>query len=138
MSRATVITMPTEQTRTDRTPLREDFIRALYWLLDERGVSHRQLADDLGWGSHTRINVWRNLKAEPEPWEVFELEEYLRVPPGTLSKNLGYMPPGIRSEGAATVLEAIDADAQLPEWGRRLLKSSYNEILNSRAGRRRG
>lgn len=122
----------------DRRPMREDFVRALYWLLDERGVSQRQLAEDLGWGSHTRINTWRNLTREPEPWEVFELEEYLRVPPGTLSKSLGYMPPGVRAEGGATVEEAINADARLPEWGRRLLVTSYREILNSRAGRRRG
>jgi transcriptional regulator with XRE-family HTH domain len=135
-----VVLMPNEPEtpERDRLPMREDFIRALYWLMEERNYSQRDLADGMGWPSHTKINPWRNLRAEPTPDEVFGLERFLRVPPGTLSKHLGYLPPEARAIGKASVEEAIAADPMLPDWGRRLLIASYREILSSRGGRRRG
>src|ERR1700704_5508875 len=77
----------------DRTPLREDFVRAFTWVLDHNGITHRELADRLGWKNHTRIYNWLNLKTEPYPWQVFAIERVVPVPPGTLSRTLGYLPP---------------------------------------------
>lgn len=134
----TLMPIENENGEPDRQPMRGDFIRALYWLLDERGLSQRDLAEGMGWSTHTRIGPWKNLRGEPEPWEVFGLERLLKVPPGTLSRHLGYLPPEARSsQTAQSVEEAITADPMLPDWGKRLLTSSYREIINSRSGRRR-
>lgn len=129
----TVTSIPNAAEEAERLPLREDFMRALTWLLDERELSQRELAEGLGWSSHTRIQPWRNLKSEPKPSEVFEIERFLKVPPGTLSLHLGYLPPGARSmnSAAAGVEAAIEADPMLPDWGKRLLAANYREIRNN-------
>lgn len=76
----------------DRTGPREDFVRALTWLLEERGMSQRELASQLGRATHTPFYRWMELKAEPPPAEVFNIERVLDVPPGMLSIRLGYLP----------------------------------------------
>lgn len=114
----------------DRTPQREDFVRALTWLLNERGISQRELAAQLGRASYTPFYRWFELKAEPQPAEVFAIEKVLDVPPGTLSRHLGYLPPEARSSApaGATFDEAIRSDPNLNDVGRRTLRAVYSEL----------
>lgn len=114
----------------DRRPEREDFVRALKWLLDERGVSQRELAAQLGRASYTPFYRWFELATEPTPAEVFAIERILDVPPGTLSRHLGYLPPEARSSAPSggTFEEAVRADPDLNEVGRRILRAIYAEV----------
>lgn len=95
----------------DRRPLREDFARMLQWVTDQYGISDRKLAELVGWRHHTRIYRWLKAESEPFPWQVFAIERAVSVPPGTLSRTLGYLPPEARSAGGASVDfdEALDA-----------------------------
>lgn len=133
MTQRAALLVPTAKDEQDRLPARENFVRALYWLLEERTLSQRDLAEMMGWSSHTKMNPWRNLRSEPTPAEVFDMERALKVPSGTLSVHLGYRP--LEEKRALGVEDAIDADPMLPDWGKRLLKTSYREIRNSRAHR---
>lgn len=63
---------------------------------------------------------WMRGMNEPPPWRIFAVEELLRLPPGALSRHLGFVPVGIVS-----VLAAIDADPDLKEWDRQLLRQMY-------------
>lgn len=100
----------------DRQQLREDFARMLTWGLKQHGITHRDLAERLGWKNHTRIYAWLNGRVEPAPHQVFAIERAIPVPPGTLSRTLGYLPPEARSATGPTVSfdEAIDAHPYLP------------------------
>ena len=78
----------------DRTAARAEFVRILNAVLDGKSppVTHRQLADGVGWTHHTRVYPWLNYKAEPTPEQVFAMEDWLGVEKGTRSRPLGYMP----------------------------------------------
>lgn len=117
----------------DRTPLREDFVRTFTWLLEQHGVTHRELADRLGWKQHTRIYNWLNMKVEPAPYQVFAIERAIGVPPGTLSRTLGYLPPEARAGGGATVNfdEALDAHPWLPVQAKRIIRNVVEEFTPS-------
>lgn len=122
----------------DRMPLREDFVRALNWLLEERGLGYRELADQLGRASHTPFYRWAELKAEPSPAEVFAIERILEIPPGTLSRHLGYLPPEARSAAPfkTTFEEALRADPDLNDQGRRILRAIYAEVTRKQPKKR--
>lgn len=127
----------------DRMPQREDFMRALIWLLNERGLSQRELAVQLGRASYTPFYRWAEFRAEPQPAEVFAIEKILDVPPGTLSRHLGYLPPEARSSAppGSTFEEAIRSDPELNDLGRRVLRAVYAEVTlkgSRRSTRRSG
>lgn len=129
-----------ERDRTERRrELRRAFMDDLYTILERKGVTQRQLRDDLGWGSHTYMNRWRNLIKEPDPEEVFELEEYLGLAPGTLSRRLGYLPVAAEKTPRPAGFEAVvAADEILPDWGKEQLLSVYQGIMKALGrGRRR-
>lgn len=129
-------TLATEKDReVDRRARREAFIRDLYGVMEQKGVTQRELRDELGWGSHTTMNRWRHLIAEPLPDEVFELERILGVAPGTLSAHLGYMP--LKAERLAGVEAAVEADQIIPPWGKEILLTAYREIMRSLGPRKR-
>lgn len=125
-------------TDVDRRPYREDFVRQLTWVLSSKDppVSHRDLAEGLGWGAHTRIYRWLNFKAEPQPHEVFAMERWLGVPHGTLSRSLGYLPPEARGE-SANWEEGMDNDPTVPPWAKRLIRTTVAEARALAKSRRR-
>lgn len=85
--------MPEKDRGEERRLLRQAFVDDLYRIMADKKVSHRQMSLDLNLSSHSIVNRWRHLMAEPEPDTVFAIEEYLGVPPGGLSHHLGYLPP---------------------------------------------
>lgn len=131
-----VVAMPArDEDDEDRTPLREDFVRTFTWVLEHHGISHRDLADRLGWKNHTRIYNWLNLKSEPFPWQVFAIERAVPTPPGTLSVMLGYLPPEARTATGATVTfeEALDAHPFLPPQAKRIIRLVVTEFTPAEA-----
>lgn len=128
-----------EENGTDRTPQREDFVRALKWMMEERGLSQRELAAQIGRASYTPFYRWFEYRAEPQPTEVFAIERILDVPPGTLSRHLGYLPPEARSSAPAGVSfeDAIRSDPDLNDLGRRTLRAVYAEVTKKTLKRSR-
>jgi transcriptional regulator with XRE-family HTH domain len=129
----------TERDRDEeRRPLREAFMNDVYRLMDQKKISQREMAAALGWSSHTVMNRWRHLMKEPDPEQVFELEEYLGVAPGGLSRRLGYLPLSAAKLPTGDLEKMITNDPVLPDWGKEILLVSYREIMRSLGrGRRR-
>lgn len=128
----------TEERNEDRRAMRADFVRMLDSLLDQRGLSQRRFVADVGLSSHTEITRWKTLAYEPRPETVFEIEEYFRIPPGSLSRTLGYLPVNARQLPTYDDdYEAmVEAHSVLPKWGKEILLTAYREIIGS-LGRRR-
>jgi len=126
------------ETAEDREPQRKAFAEALGHIMDLKGVTHRELGDQIGL-SHTVFTGWRNLDHEPPPATVFEVERSLGVPPGFLSIHLGYLPPEARANTFPSEFEAlVDADPSLDDRARRMLKVMYSELRTPRQRRRQG
>lgn len=121
----------------DRRPLREDFVRQLTWVLNSKDISHRDLAEGVGWPNHTRLYRWLNYKAEPLPHEVFAMERWMDLPPGFLSRPLGYLPPEARSEGGVPWEEAMASDPTLPDRAKRIIRTVIAEFKTEGKPRRR-
>lgn len=131
-----VVTMPPrDENDEDRTPLREDFVRTFTWVLEHNGITHRDLAERMGWRNHTRIYNWLNLKVEPYPWQVFAIERAIPTPPGTLSRTLGYLPPEARASAGAAVSfdEALDAHPFLTPAAKRIIRTVVAEFTPAEA-----
>lgn len=122
-----------------RRPMRLAFMDALYVLMEQKKIAQRQIAGDLGWGTHTRFTKWRHAVSEPNPDEVFQLEEYLGVAPGTLSRHLGYLPPSAAKMSRPPCFEdVVKNDDMIPDWGKDQLISVYRGIIRALGrGRRR-
>lgn len=73
--------------------------------------------------SDDAVRKWIRGDAEPPPWRVFGVEQLLELPPGDLSRHLGFVPVGTRS-----VLAAIDADQALTERDRKVLRTTYRAL----------
>lgn len=133
--RGVVSLQPRDDEDDDRTPLREDFVRTFTWVLEHHGISHRELAERLGWKNHTRIYNWLNLKSEPFPWQVFAIERAIPIPPGTLSLTLGYLPPEARlGVGPQLSLDdALEAHPYLPAQAKRIIRNVVREFTPTEA-----
>jgi len=82
----------------------------------------------------TRSAVWQweQGRAIPRPGAVAAVERELRLPPGALSRLLGYLPAGAVEREMISVIEAIEADSRLGERERELLAAMYRELLKQR------
>jgi transcriptional regulator with XRE-family HTH domain len=96
---------------TERDRARQNFAQALTWVLDSKGVSHRELAEGLGWPGHTRIYAWLSGRTEPPVEEITAIERWLDLEPGFLS---------LRLAGCVVVPleDAVTLDPTLPEWAK--------------------
>lgn len=63
------------------------------------------------------------------PSRIFAIERALDLPPGTLSRPLGYLPVDARP--VLTVEDAINADPKLNRAARKLLVSAYRSQTGS-------
>lgn len=125
------------ETAEDRAPQRKAFADALFHVMELKGVTHRDLGEQIGL-SHTVFTGWRNGDHEPSPSTAFAVERALEVPPGFLSIHLGYLPPEARTATFPTEYEAlIDADPSLDDRARRMLRVLYAELRTPQQRRRR-
>lgn len=67
------------------------FADALRITMAARGLKQSELAQGLG-TSQAAVSAWVTGKSEPAARTVFDMERLLELPPGSLSRPLGYMP----------------------------------------------
>jgi transcriptional regulator with XRE-family HTH domain len=102
-----------------------EFGRTLADYLHAAELRAPALADAIGVTDDT-VRKWINGAHAPDPATVFAVEETLGLPPGELSRHLGYVPVD-----APAVTAAIEADPGLSPNQRAMLTAAY------RAARRR-
>ena len=61
----------------------------------------------------------------PDPLTVFGMEHLLELPPGELSRHLGYRPV----DSGESVVDAIEADPLLDDASRRILLGAYQQAV---------
>ena len=117
----------------DRGARAREFGAALRQSREDKGLSQQALASALANAGFSRtyqsVQGWERGEGAPEPEIVFALEECLDVPPGRLSRVLGYLPAG--AVQALTVPEALAADHRLSEPLRVALLAAYNASVES-------
>lgn len=76
--------------------------------------------------SRALLSGWSTGKeGPPRPDQIFEIEDALGLPGGTLSRHLGYVPVG-----ASSVPSAIDSDPKLIPSARKHLEAVYRTMLS--------
>jgi transcriptional regulator with XRE-family HTH domain len=106
------------------------FAAAIVALLVSQGSSQQALADRLG-VTRAAVNDWCRGRSIPAPETVFAIEAALELPPGDLSRTLGYLPLSVLPEGTVpTVAEAIASDPALDDRARYLLLSLYQALTD--------
>lgn len=112
--------MPLVQQRTI-SRRRKAFADALQQVMAERGWDQAFVAKRTNYSQQTVSKWLTTLRPPDNPWLVFEIEERLGLPPGYLSRHLGYIP----HDAAANPLE----DPRLDEEMRRTLTSLYRSLI---------
>jgi hypothetical protein len=75
------------------------------------------------------VGTWEKAIWAPAPAKVFEIERLLALPPGSLSRHLGYLPV---TGAQASVTSAIDSDPKLDEHAKGLLTGMYRSLVRKR------
>jgi transcriptional regulator with XRE-family HTH domain len=83
--------------------------------------------------SHTVVAQWERGEHAPRPPRVRMLEHVLQLPPGSLSRLLGYWPAEAADAPPVSVIEAVRADPRLGERDRRILTAVYRELIRRQA-----
>lgn len=110
---------------------RRRFGEALGEAMGVRRVTQKSLGALLGGVSQPAVSAWISGDAEPNPATVFECERVLQLPPGQLSKVLGYLPPS--AVAVTTGFEAVVmGDPLLDEPAKRGLLAMYRELTGTR------
>jgi len=102
-----------------------EFNAALTRAVDESGKNQSEIARDTdGLVSQGTISTWLSGNARPQPEGVFAVELALDLPPGSLSRHLGYVP--YVEDPVIDLRDAIDTDDTLDEFDREALRMLYN------------
>lgn len=121
--------------KTTKEGRHKAFGSALAEAMEMRRITQLELGEKLGL-TQSAVSSWRVADAVPDTEVVFAVERALKLPPGHLSRHLGYYPPAAVNKGA-TVEEAVLNDTVLDESGKRAVIAVWRE-LTTRAGARRG
>jgi transcriptional regulator with XRE-family HTH domain len=113
-------------------PELEAFSDALKRAREDSGLSLRALADAVE-ASHTVVAQWERGEHAPRPPRIRMLEHVLQLPPGSLSRLLGYWPAESADAPPVSVIEAVRADPRLGERDRRILTAVYRELIRRQA-----
>ena len=105
---------------------RPTFGEALRLVLADRAMSQQELAEALGLSSQSVVSQWISGVHEPSPSRVFAIERELTVPPGHLSRLLGYLP--INALPAVDVTTALQSDTSLTDQQRRAVIAVYETL----------
>lgn len=108
-----------------------DFGRALREALSVQKMTQEGLGDRLG-VSQPAVSDWINGESEPAPEMVFVIESQLKIPPGSLSRHLGYLPPQALKH-VATVRDAIMGDTSLSVAEKEMLLGAYSAAVAGKA-----
>lgn len=114
---------------------RKAFGEALRIAYTTAGTTQQRLATEVaGHGeqgaiSQPYLNDILKGRREPKPELAFAMEEVLGLPPGALSRTLGFVPD--RALPALDVPSAISADPLLDDRGRRSLLAAYHALVES-------
>lgn len=92
---------------------------------EDRDLSQREVGAWFGL-SDAAVNKWEADRSVPAPAIVFELEQRFDLPPGYLSRTLGYLPVE-PAPPAPDVLSAIDADPTLQDHEKSIMRAVYRE-----------
>lgn len=105
------------------------FGEALARALKARKLTQKELGLALGGYTQSAISEWVGARSVPEPQTVFEAERILKMPPGKLSRILGYLPPEVLKK--QSVRDAIASDEALDgdEDGRDAIITIYDRIV---------
>lgn len=115
---------------------RAAFADALVDALNVRRTTQDALGKALGVKQPT-VSAWVRREAEPPPETVFAIERELGLPPGHLSRHLGYLPPEAVKASPATFEAVVTGDPLLEDYVKRALIDQYR-ALTSRGGGRGG
>lgn len=121
------------QKRTDRRNRLERFGRELAAALATRGLTQRELGEALGGTRQSAVSSWCSGQAEPNPATVFGIERALELPPGRLSRHLGYLPVGGDRGVDGDVERAIAGDPFLDPVEKRGMLAMYTELVSRRS-----
>ena len=113
---------------------RTRFGQALGAALRSRDMTQKDLADALGGMAQSAISNWVAGEAVPGHDVVFRAERVLQLPPGYLSRHLGYV-PAEHAAPPSSVEDAVDEDPLLGEVQRQALLALYREFTNGQSGR---
>lgn len=75
--------------------------------------------------TESAVSLWLGAKSEPSRRKVFAMERVLGVPPGALSRHLGYLP--VEAVPARNIEDALVA-AGVPKDLRRALIAAINSV----------
>lgn len=76
----------------------------------------------------TAVSAWLGTHKGLNPAQMFAIEHALQLRPGSLSRQLGYLPVTARS--THTVRDAVNNDPRLGDRARRLILTVYNELAD--------
>lgn len=111
----------------------ESFALALTKARQTRGLSQSGLGRALGRGRQSTVSGWEAGESIPPPDTVFALERVLDLPPGSLSRHLGYTPVECTEKlKPPSTLQAIIEDPELDDLARRLLLAMFKELKPKR------
>lgn len=119
--------------RMEATPEQmQSFAAALERALDgrQRAWLGAQIAREVGRPTPltaSAVNQWIACTSEPSREFVFAAERVLSLPPGALSRHLGYLP--INAKNIRTPADAIGADTKLSDETRRVLLRAYKAAI---------
>ena len=94
---------------------------------------HSQMGLSLAIGvSRSAVWQWEEGRALPTEANVAMLEQTLELPPGSLSRLLGYVPADAVERSATSVIDALENDPKLGERERELLATMYRQLVRQR------
>lgn len=118
---------------------RRAFGNALADAMSVRDLTQSGLGKLIGGVSQPSISAWLSGESKPEADVVFEIERVLELPPGHLSRHLGYLPIEAVKAPPATFEAVVMSDPLLDDPAKRGLLAMYRELtsrrLTSRGGR---
>jgi transcriptional regulator with XRE-family HTH domain len=95
------------------------------------GISQRVVGYHAGRYSGSLVGQWEAGASTPSADAVFALEEFFDLPPGGLSRHLGFAPLG---ELGHDVSAAIEADPRLTDAWRKMLTATYRAAISESGG----
>lgn len=106
------------------------FGEALARAMTVRGMTHRELGEELGGVTQSAISAWKAGAAEPAPRTVFAIEQALALPPGHLARHLGYLPVDGSPPPPSSFQEIVLGDPLLDDLQKQAFLALYHVFVD--------